>query len=53
MGMLCWASMTEQHAVVIYLKAITHPTLEIILTELPAYLERQMDKDSHIPLIKI
>ena len=35
------------------LRAITHPTLEIILTESPAYLERQMDKESGIPLIKI
>ncbi len=35
------------------LKATVHPTLEIILTESPAYLERQMDEDSHIPLIKI
>lgn len=35
------------------LKAYVHPTLEIILTESPAYLAREMDKDSHIPLIKI
>ncbi len=35
------------------LKATVHPTLEIILTESTAYLERRMDKDSHIPLIKI
>ena len=35
------------------LKATVHPTLEIILTESPAYLERQMDGDSGIPLIKI
>jgi uncharacterized protein len=35
------------------LKAIVHPTLEIILTESPSYLQREMDKDSHIPLIKI
>jgi uncharacterized protein len=35
------------------LKAIVHPTLEIILTESPSYLEREMDEDSHIPLIKI
>lgn len=32
---------------------IVHPTLEIILTESPAYLQRQMDKDSGLPLIKI
>ncbi len=35
------------------IKAIAHPTLEIILTESPAYLKREMDKDSGIPLIKI
>lgn len=35
------------------LKATAHPTLEIILTESPAYLKREMDKDSGIPLIKI
>ncbi len=35
------------------LKAYAHPTLEIILTESPAYLVREMDEDSHIPLIKI
>jgi len=35
------------------LKAIVHPTLEIILTESPSYLQRVIDKDSHIPLIKI
>ena len=35
------------------LKAFVHPTLEIILTESPAYLERKMDNDAHIPLIKI
>lgn len=35
------------------LKAYVHPTLEIILTESPAYLVREMDKDLHIPLIKI
>ncbi|HVX27285.1 MAG TPA: PPC domain-containing DNA-binding protein [Parafilimonas sp.] len=35
------------------LKAIVHPTLEIILTESPAYLKREMDEEAHIPLIKI
>lgn len=35
------------------LKAITHPTLEIIINESPSYLEREMDKESGIPLIKI
>lgn len=34
-------------------KAIVHPTLEIILNESPAYLQREMDKESGIPLIKI
>jgi predicted DNA-binding protein with PD1-like motif len=32
---------------------IVHPTLELILTETPAYLKREMDEDSGIPLIKI
>jgi predicted DNA-binding protein with PD1-like motif len=35
------------------IKAIVHPTLEIILNESPAYLKREMDKESEIPLIKI
>ncbi len=35
------------------LKAITHPTLEIILNEAPSYLEREMDEESGLPLIKI
>ncbi len=35
------------------MNATVHPTLEIILTESPAYLKREMDKDSGIPLIKI
>ncbi len=35
------------------LKATVHPTLEIILTESPAYLQREIDKESGIPLIKI
>lgn len=35
------------------IKAIAHPTLEIILNESPAYLKREMDIDSGIPLIKI
>lgn len=34
------------------IKAIVHPTLEIILNESPAYLKRKMDKNSGIPLIK-
>lgn len=35
------------------MKGIVHPTLEIILTGSPAYLQRKMDKDAGIPLIKI
>jgi len=35
------------------MKGIVHPTLEIILTESPVYLQRKMDKDAGIPLIKI
>ena len=35
------------------LKAYVHPTLEIILTESPAYLKREIDEASGIPLIKI
>ena len=35
------------------LKGIAHPTLEIILNESPEYLNREMDKDSGLPLIKI
>ena len=35
------------------IKAIVHPTLEIILNESPAYLERKIDEKIGIPLIKI
>ncbi len=35
------------------MKAIVHPTLEIILNESPVYLERQLDKTLGISLIKI
>lgn len=35
------------------LKAIVHPTLEIILTESQAYLCRELDNNSGLPLIKI
>jgi predicted DNA-binding protein with PD1-like motif len=35
------------------LEGTVHPTLEIILTESPAHLERQMDEEIGIPLIKI
>src|SRR4051812_4252409 len=35
------------------LQATVHPTLEIILTESPVFLERKMDKETGLPLIKI
>jgi uncharacterized protein len=35
------------------LKAIVHPTLEIILEEAPGYLQRKMDKETGLPLIVI
>jgi predicted DNA-binding protein with PD1-like motif len=35
------------------LKAVAHPTLEVMITESPAYLKREMDEASGIPLIKI
>lgn len=35
------------------LKARVHPTLEIILNESPAYLQRATDKESGLALIKI
>jgi predicted DNA-binding protein with PD1-like motif len=35
------------------IKALVHPTLEIILTELPSFLERKIDKENGLPLIKI
>jgi predicted DNA-binding protein with PD1-like motif len=35
------------------LKAIVHPTLEIILNESPASLKREIDKESGLALIKI
>ena len=35
------------------IKGIVHPTLEIILTESPAWLKRKLDNESGIPLIKI
>lgn len=34
------------------LEGIVHPTLEVILTESPAWLEREMDEASGIPLIR-
>lgn len=35
------------------LKAIVHPTLEVILEESPGYLQRSMDVTTGLPLIKI
>ena len=35
------------------LKGIVHPTLEVILTESPSYLERMHDEISGIPLISL
>ena len=35
------------------LKAIVHPTLEILLTESPVWMRRKMDERSGIPLIEL
>jgi len=35
------------------LSAIVKPTLEVVITELPAYLHREMNRDFGIPLIKL
>ena len=35
------------------LKAIVHPTLELILEETPGYLQRRIDKQTGLPLIEI
>lgn len=35
------------------LKAIVHPTLEVILEEAPGYLQRRMDEETGLPLIEI
>jgi hypothetical protein len=35
------------------LKAVVHPTLEIILTESPSWMQRKMDPESGIPLIQL
>jgi hypothetical protein len=35
------------------LKAIAHPTLELILEESPGYLQRRIDKETGLPLIEI
>ena len=34
-------------------KAIVRPTLEVVLTEAPAYLRRHFDPEVHLPLIKL
>jgi predicted DNA-binding protein with PD1-like motif len=35
------------------LKAIVHPTLELIIEETPGYLQRRIDKETGLPLIEI
>jgi predicted DNA-binding protein with PD1-like motif len=35
------------------MRAKVHPTLEVILEESPGYLQRQIDKETGLPLIKI
>jgi predicted DNA-binding protein with PD1-like motif len=35
------------------LKAIVHPTLELIINESPGYLQREMNEETGLPLIKI
>lgn len=35
------------------MKARVHPTLELIIEEAPGYLQRRMDKETGLPLIKI
>lgn len=35
------------------LKGLVHPTLEVMVTESPAWLERQLDEASGIPLIRV
>ena len=35
------------------LKAVVHPTLELILEESPGYLQRRIDKETGLPLIDI
>jgi uncharacterized protein len=35
------------------LKAIVHPTLEVILQEQPGYLQRRIDNETGLPLIDI
>ena len=35
------------------LKATAHPTLEVILEEMPSYLQKRMDKETGLALIEI
>ncbi|HEY2722551.1 MAG TPA: PPC domain-containing DNA-binding protein [Chitinophagaceae bacterium] len=35
------------------LRAIVHPTLELIINESPGYLQRELNKETGLPLIKI
>lgn len=35
------------------MKAIVHPTLELIIEEAPGYLQRRMDEETGLPLIEI
>ncbi|MFL5742256.1 MAG: PPC domain-containing DNA-binding protein [Flavisolibacter sp.] len=35
------------------MKAVVHPTLELILEEAPGYLQRRMDQETGLPLIEI
>lgn len=35
------------------LKAIVHPTLELIIEEAPGYLQRRIDEETGLPLIEI
>lgn len=35
------------------LQATAHPTLEVILEEMPSYLQRRMDRNTGLPLIVI
>jgi predicted DNA-binding protein with PD1-like motif len=35
------------------LKATVHPTLELIVNESPGYIQRELNKETGLPLIKI
>jgi predicted DNA-binding protein with PD1-like motif len=35
------------------MKAIVHPTLELIIEEAPGYLQRRIDQETGLPLIDI